>query len=333
MSAISPYATAAAEARAASRVHPAIGLIRLIFWRLVAGVGVLWGAASLTFVAMNATGGDMAIAILGGPDALPTPQAIARVRADYGLDQPLFMQYVHYIGRLAHGDLGESYRLRIPVAHAIAEQMAPTLILALSAATVAVILSILVAVLTAKRRGPVRSIASNGELVISSMPIFVTGILLLLAFSFKLRLFPIGGDHGWKSLVLPVVSLALPISASLTQVLRSGLEEVLEQPFITMARARGLSDTRVRFGHALRHALTPLVTLSGYIFAFLLGGAVVTETLFARPGLGRLMVDAATNTDVPVVVGVTLFVAFLYVVINLVVDLLNTLIDPRTVRR
>lgn len=317
----------------ASRARLAQALLRRVFARLLAGVGVLWGAATLTFVAMNATGGDMAIAILGGPDTLPTAAAIERVRADYGLDKPLPLQYLDYLGRLLRGDLGESYRLRIPVTTAIAEQVTPTLVLAVWAAVLAIGVAIVAAVATARRPRAVRGAASTTELVVSSMPSFAIGILLLLAFSFRLHLFPVGGDHGWRTLVLPVVTLALPIAATLAQVLRQSLEEVLEQPFILMARARGMSDAAVRLGHALRHACVPLITLSGFIFASLLGGAVIAETLFARPGLGRLMVEATTNSDVPVVVGITLFVALLYVVINLVVDVLNALVDPRTVTR
>lgn len=322
-----PAQPAASVARSGRR------LLRQTLARLAAGVGVLWGAATLTFIAMNATGGDMAVAILGGPDALPTAAAIARVRQDYGLDQPLPIQYLHYLGRLAHGDLGESYRLRIPVATAIGEQTLPTLILAFWAGALALVISTAAAVATAKRPRAIRGAASTTELVISSMPSFAIGILLLLTFSFRLHLFPIGGDQGWRSLVMPVLTLALPIAAILTQVLRQSLEEILEQPFILMARARGMSDAAVRLGHALRHACVPLLTLSGTIFAKLLVAAVIVETLFARPGLGRLMVDATTNSDVPIVVGVTLFVALLSVGINLIVDLLNALIDPRTISR
>lgn len=324
----SPAPPAASMARSGRR------LLRQILGRLAAGVGVLWGAATLTFIAMNATGGDMAIAILGGPDALPTAAVVARVRQDYGLDQPLPLQYLHYLARLAHGDLGESYRLRIPVSTAIAEQVWPTLILAFSAWAVALLISTAVAAATARRPRIIRSTASTIELVLSSMPSFAVGILLLLAFSFRLHLFPVGGDQGWRSLVMPVATLALcPIAALQTQVLRQSLEEILEQPFILMARARGMSDAAVRLGHALRHACVPLLTLSGTIFTKLFVGAVIIETLFARPGLGRLMVDATTNSDVPIVVGVTLFVALLSVSINLIVDLLTALIDPRTISR
>lgn len=307
--------------------------LRRIIWRLLAGVLVLWGAATLTFVGLNVTGGDPALAILGGPEAVPTAEALAQVRREYGLDQPLIVQYGQYLGRLAQGDLGESYRLRIPVAQAIGEHLGATLQLAIWAALVAVLLAIAVAVLTVRRRPWVGSLSSGTELVLSSMPSFVLGILLLLVFSFQLRLFPPSGSSGWKTMVLPILTLALPVAAVLAQVLRQELEDILEQPFITMARARGLSEAGVRLGHALRHALIPLVTLSGFILASLLGGAVITETLFARQGVGRLMLDAANTKDVPMVLGITLLAALIYVVVNLIVDLLLPLIDPRVTAR
>ena len=302
---------------------------RLIFWRLLAGIGVLWGAATITFLALNLTSGDPAIAILGGPDALPTPEVIAQVRKDYGLDQPLAVQYVQYLARLASGDLGESYRLKIPVVDAIAPLVGPTMSLAFWAALTAVVSSVVIALLTAKRAAWLRSLVSGTELVLTSAPSFVLGIGLLLVFAFQLHLFPVAGSQGWRSMVLPVLTLAIPATAMLTQVLRQELEDILDQPFITMARARGLSEAGVRLKHALRHALTPLITLSGFMFAFLLGGAVITENLFARQGLGRLMVEATTNSDVPIVLGVTLLAALIYVLINLVVDVLNAIVDPR----
>ncbi|WP_110950725.1 ABC transporter permease [Pseudomonas bohemica] len=304
--------------------------LKRISLRLLAGVGVLWGAATLTFLAVNFSGGDTALAILGGPDALPTPELLARVRAEYGLDQPLTVQYGHYLARLAHGDLGESYRLRIPVLQAISEQIGATLQLSFSAALLAILLALVCAILTANRSRWVRSAASGSELVISSAPSFVIGILLLLVFSFHWHWLPPSGSAGWRSLILPSVALALPVAAVLTQLLRQSLEDTLEQPFIAMARARGLSETAVRLRHALRHALVPLVTLAGFIFASLLGGAVVIELLFARQGIGRLMLDATTNKDVPMVLGVTLLAATVYVVVNLAVDLINRWIDPRS---
>lgn len=303
--------------------------LKRILFRLLAGIGVLWGAATLTFIAINVTGGDTALAIVGGPDAMPTAEVLARVRLEYGLDKPLIVQYGNYLGRLAQGDLGESYRLRIPVLKAVTQQLGATVQLALCAGILSITASVLLALLTARRAQWIRSFTSGAELTLTSAPSFVIGILLLLVFSFYFHFFPASGSQGWRSLVLPTVALSLPIIGVLTQVLRQELEDVLEQPFILTARARGMSDTGVRFRHALRHALIPLVTLSGFVFASLLGGAVVVEMLFARQGVGRLMLDAANSKDVPIVLGITLLAAFIYVVVNLVVDVLYGLIDPR----
>lgn len=307
--------------------------MKRIALRLLAGIGVLWGAATLTFLAIHFSSGDPALAILGGPDALPTVQQLDQVRQEYGLDQPLWVQYGRYLSRVAQGDLGESYRLRIPVTRAIGNQIGATVQLALSAAMLALALALVSALLTAKRTPWVRNLASGAELVLSSTPSFVWGILLLLVFSFQWHLLPPSGSRSWQTLILPTVALALPIAAMLSQVLRQELEDILEQPFIAMARARGLSETGVRLGHALRHTLVPLVTLSGFIFASLLGGAVVTEMLFARQGIGRMMLDSATTKDGPVVLGITLLAALVYVVVNLAVDVLNGLVDPRVKER
>lgn len=300
--------------------------------RLRDGLLVLWAAASLTFLAVTFSGGDTALAILGDTQSLPTPELLAQVRAEYGLDQPVWVQYGHYLGRLAQGDLGESYRLQIPVSQAISEQLGATLQLAACAGLLAVLLALASALLTAGRGRRLRALASGTELVLSSTPSLVSGLVLLWVFAFELRLLPPSGSQGWQSLVLPTVALALPIMAVLAQVLRHSLEDVLEQPFISQARARGMSDTAVRLRHALRHALVPLVTLSGYVFASLLGGAVVVELLFGRQGIGRLMLNATANKDVPLVLGVTLLAAAIYVLVNLLVDVLNQFIDPRSSR-
>jgi peptide/nickel transport system permease protein len=219
------------------------------------------------------------------------------------------------------------------VARAIGAQLGQTVQLAVSAVAVAMVLSVTVGVLTAKRPRWIRSGASGPELVLASMPTFVLGLVLLLIFAVGLGWFPVSGQEGFKSLVLPAFTLALPVSAVLSQVLRSELEDVLEQPFILTARARGMRDAAVRFRHALRHALIPLVTMSGSVIGWMLGGAVVTESLFSRQGLGQLMLTATTNKDIPLVVGVIIFAAFVYVVVNLLVDILYTVIDPRVVTR
>ncbi|MDP9842423.1 ABC transporter permease [Streptosporangium lutulentum] len=313
--------------------HPtAVAIAKRIGVRLIAGVGVLWGAATLSFIALHVTAGDAALSTVAGQGANPTKELLDQVRRDLGLDQPLYHQYLDYIGRLLHGDLGQSYQQRIEVSQAITEQLGQTVQLAVSAAVVAVLLAITVAVLTARRR-PWRSIASGVELTLSSTPTFVIGIVLLIIFSFTLKVFPVSGNDGPRALVLPTLTLALPIGAVLAQVLRSELEEVLEQPFILTARSRGMRDTAVRVRHALRHALVQIVTMSGFVVGGLLGGAVITETLFVRQGVGQLMLSAVTTKDIPMVLGLVVFAAFVYVVVNLLVDIAYTLIDPRLVTR
>jgi peptide/nickel transport system permease protein len=308
-------------------------LAERIGWRLIAGVGVLWGAATAAFFTLHGTAGDAALSTVAGQGADPTQAVLDQVRRDYGLDLPLWRQYVDYLGQLLHGDLGESYQQRLPVAQAIEAQLGQTVQLAVGAIVIALVLAVGVGVLTAKRRRWVRATTTGVELLLASTPTFVIGLVLLIVFSIGLHLFPVSGQDGLRSLVLPTFTLALPVTAILSQVLRSELEDVLEQPFILTARARGMRDVAVRFRHALRHAAIQLVTMSGYIIGGLLGGTVITESLFNRQGIGQLMLVATTNKDIPLVVGVVIFCALVYVVVNLVVDILYTVIDPRVVTR
>jgi len=308
-------------------------VLRRLLWRVLAGIGVLWGTATLIFVVMNVTPGDTAITILGGPDALPTPQTIAAVHAEYGLDQPLYVQYLHYLWRLLHGNLGESYRLSLPVSRLIGQQIGATAELGCTAMVVGFATAITIALLTAKR-GKFQSFMFDvGELTAASVPPFVTGLLLLLAFSFSLHFFPASSTHGWTSIILPVATLALPIVAVVSQVLRRELDEILEQPFIVTARARGLSEAGVRLGHALRHALIPVLTISGMLFTNLLSNAVVIETVFNRQGVGRLAADATTNRDIPLALGVVLLAATINILMNIIIDSAYAVIDPRIDRK
>ncbi|MBP2216720.1 ABC transporter permease [Arthrobacter sp. CAN_C5] len=306
-------------------------MARRILFRLVIGLGVLWGAATMTFLAVYLIPGDTALLILGGPDARPTAETLAQVRSDYLLNEPLIVQYASYLGNLLQGDLGQSYRLRIPVTVAIGQQIGATAMLAAAAAFVALPLTVLVAVLSAQRSPWVRSIVSGIEVVLAATPTFIIGFVLLIVFSFTLRWFPIGGDQGVIALILPALTLALAVFGTLSQVLRNELEDVLEQPFILTARARGMRDLPVRMLHALRHAAIPVMTLSGFVVASLFGGSVIVETLFSRQGIGALTLASVYNKDLPVIIGIVLLSAAVYVVVNLAVDLLYTLIDPKVV--
>ncbi len=193
----------------------------------------------------------------------------------------------------------------------------------------AVVIAVISAVTTAGRGRPVRAAAGAWELVAVSLPSYWLGILLLTAFSFQLRIFPVIGAQDLAALVLPALTLALPIAGVLAQVLREGLEAALAQPFAVTARARGLSQFSVRLRHALRHAAASLATLTGWLVGSLLGGAVLVETVFGRSGIGALTLQAVGNKDMPVVMGVVLLSALVFVVISNVVDLLHAAIDPR----
>jgi peptide/nickel transport system permease protein len=296
--------------------------------RLGSALIVLWGAATVTFFALHLVKGDPVAAIVGGSVPI-TPQLHTTITREYRLDDPLFVQYAHYLGQLLHGDLGQSYVLRMPVTQAVGDQIASTFALLISAIVVAVVGAVVVALLTAHRgsraRGPVQAL----EVTVIAVPSFWLGILLLTVFSFQLHWFSAVGAGGLKGLVLPTLTLAAAPGAMLSQVLRQGLERTLEEPFVVTARTRGLGATAVLLRHVLRHALMPVVTLTGWLSGALIGGAVITEEVFSRPGLGRLSVAAISGRDLPVVVGVVLVAATTYVVVNLVVDVLYQVLDPR----
>ncbi|MFC8451948.1 ABC transporter permease [Kitasatospora sp. NPDC057223] len=301
---------------------------RTVARRLLLGVLVVWGAATTGFVALHLLPGDPVRLILGTETEV-APEVTAQLKHAYGLDRTTAEQYLSFLGGLLRGDLGTSYQLRRPVTEVLSAELGQTLLLAATALATAFALAVLVATLTAGRRGAGRALASAVELVLISTPVFWLGVLLLTAFSFTWQLFPVAGNDSASSLVLPTLALALPLGALLTQVLRDGLEEALEQPFAVTARTRGLSGTRVRWSHALRHGLLPTVTMAGWLLGGLLGGAVVTESVFSRQGLGRITLQAVNSKDMPVVVGVLVLSATVFVLVNLAVDLLCTVIDPR----
>ncbi|MFE1351157.1 ABC transporter permease [Kitasatospora phosalacinea] len=304
------------------------GLARAAARRLAAAAAVLLGAATVAFAALQLIPGDP-VTVMLGPFSSAPPEVRDGIRAHFGLDRPVPQQYATYLGHLLRGDLGESYQSQRPVAALIGEQLWPTVQLAAAALAVALLLAVAVAVATAGRRPALRAAASFLELLTVSSPSYWIGLLLLTVFSFQLRIFPVTGDQGFAALVLPALTLALPMAGVLAQVLREGLEAALEQPFALTARSRGLSRTAVALRHALRHSALPLVTLTGWLAGSLLGGAVLVETVFGRPGIGALMLQAATGKDMPLVVGLVLLSAAAFVLASTLVDLLYLVIDPR----
>ncbi|MER7708698.1 ABC transporter permease [Kitasatospora sp. NPDC097605] len=307
-------------------------LLRGTARRLAGALAVLIGAATVAFAALQLIPGDP-VTVMLGPGTAATPEVKAQIRAQYGLDQPVLVQYLHYLGRLATGDLGESYQQQRPVADLIGDQLAPTVELALAAMFLALVSALLAALATAGRRGPARSAGSLAELLAVSSPSYWIGILLLTAFSFQLRIFPVAGDQDLSALVLPAVTLALPLTGVLAQVLREGLETALGQPFTLTARSRGLAPVAVLLRHALRHAAASALTLTGWLTGSLLGGAVLVESVFGRPGIGALSLQGTTSKDMPLVVGLVLLSALVFVTISIAVDLLYLAIDPRLRKR
>jgi peptide/nickel transport system permease protein len=291
--------------------------------RLALSAGVLWGAVTVAFIALHLAPGKVVDLIIGNSPGV-TPAVRQQIIKDYGLDRPLLVQYVSYLEHVLRGDLGHSYRLQIPVSRAIGDALPATLALTFTAIGLALIFALVVAVLTAHRRPWLRGVFSTAETIGVSIPTFWFGILLLTVFSFTLHLAPAAGG-----LVLPAIALAVAPAGMLAQVLRDGLENALDEPFIVTARSRGLGDFAVRLRHGLRHALLPAITLTGWLIGLTLGGAVVVEQVFSRPGLGQLALGAVTGKDMPVVMGVVLVVALVYVIASTVVDLLYRVVDPR----
>lgn len=303
--------------------HP---LLRRFVTRIASGVVVLWAASTLAFWTLQMVPGSV-VDILAGD--LSDPILREALVSEWQLDQSPWEQYVAFLGRLVTGDLGTSYVQRQPVLDVIGDQIVPTIVLALTAGTLAVVLAVVFSTLTVGRTRALRASLSTIELIFVSVPVFWSGILLLMVFSFALGLFPVAGGNGIQSLVLPAIALALPTAGLLSQVLREAMERTMEEPFIVTVRARGVRNALVVWRHALRHALLPGMTVAGSLVGGLLGGAIITEQVFGRPGLGSVTLLAVTNKDVPVVLGVVLLAALVYVVVSTALDIFYAAVDPR----
>jgi peptide/nickel transport system permease protein len=262
------------------------------------------------------------------PDA--PPDVVTTTRHALGFDRPLYEQFARYLGNAAHGDLGLSLRMNRPVTTLIVERLPATLELTLAALLIAVVVAIPAGIVSAVKRGTVVDrLAMAGAVAGQAVPIFWLALLLIAFFGVRLRWLPVYGSGSFAHFVLPAVSLSTIIMGRLARLVRSSMLEVLGQDYVRTARAKGLGESRVLVVHALKNASIPIVTLLGLQFAQLLGGAVVTETIFAWPGIGRLVVEAIFNRDFPVVQGVVLVVSLIFVAVNVLVDLCYAVLDPR----
>lgn len=316
----------------AQQVSGTARLLRRIVLRLGAALFVLWGTITVSFLVLAVLPGDRATILLNitsGQVIERTPAELAPINAQYGFDKPIAEQYLHYLSRLLHADLGFSFELQRPVSHIIAEQLLPTFTLAIAALLLAWLIAIPWTLLTAGRHRRLGALGSAVETIMAGLPPYWIGILLLIVFAIDLRWFPVvGGDSLWGT-VLPAFTLAIPLAGFIGHAIRGEFESRLQQPFVLSARARGMSLAGVRLRHVLRHALIPAITLSGWAIGNLLSGAVLVEAVFARPGLGNVLVNAVSNKDFALVSGIVILISFLYIVINLVVDLISLIIDPR----
>jgi len=303
-------------------------LVRWAFPHLGVILAVLWGAATVTFVAVKLIPGDPVSILSGGENVVDQAERAVLIQ-QYGLDQPLGVQYGRYLGHALAGNFGKSYQYRQPVISVIAEAAVPTLQLASAAILLALCLAVANALATAGGRRGLRTVLSGFELALLSTPVYWISIVLLTLFSFRLHWFPVTGNDGFASLALPAIALSLPLAALLSQVLRDGLEEALSQPFALTVRTRGVSEIALRVRHGLRHAALAVSTLTGTLLAGILGGSILTETVFGRSGIGQITLQAIKTRDMPLVLGLVMMSALFFVVINLVVDALYLIIDPR----
>jgi ABC-type dipeptide/oligopeptide/nickel transport system permease component len=298
-------------------------VVRRLFFSLF----VLWGAVTIVFVVLRLVPGDPAYIMLG-PDA--DQAQVAALQAQLGLDQPLIQQYATYLANVVHLDFGESFRLNADSMSLVLQRVPATIQLATTALLLSLLIGLPLGVIAALRAHSwVDRTISVFSLMGQSTPSFWLGIVLILVFARGLKVLPSAGSGTWSHLVLPTITLALPFLAILVRLTRSGLLEVVHEGYVQTARAKGLGESVVILVHALRNALIPIVTVVGLQFGALLGGTVIVETVFAWPGVGRLLIDSIGRRDYGVVQAAILLVATIFVVINLLVDLLYGFLDPR----
>jgi peptide/nickel transport system permease protein len=306
-----------------------------LFRRILSTAPVLVVVALIVFMILRLTPGDPAAALVGDNG---TSADIARIHASLGLDRPLPVQFVKWTGQLLQGNLGDSYYMKQPVTRLIAQRIAPTVSLSVLTLVMTLLLAVPLCVIAASRHGGWRDRMLMGVSVMGfSVPSFVVGYILIWAVALHAKLLPVqgyaplsAGIGPWLThLILPAITLSIVYLALIARVTRAAVAEALTEDYIRTARAKGISEARVLIRHALANAAVPIITVIGIGVGLLIGGVVVTETVYAIPGLGQLTVDAVLARDFPLVQGITLFFSFVYVLINLLVDMSYLLLDPR----
>jgi ABC-type dipeptide/oligopeptide/nickel transport system permease component len=305
------------------------GMLAYAVRRVFLFVPLLLGVATITFLLLHVLPGDPVLSMVGERyDA----ETIARLRADMRLDDPLYVRYGQYLGNLLRLDLGTSYVTGTPVWDSIRERFPATLRLACAAMTLSVLFGVSIGVLAAWRRGSALDYLLVGGAVVGvSMPVFWLGVLLIYVFAMRLGVLPASGfgGGGLAYLILPAVTLAMASTAYVARITRSSVLDEINETYVKAARAKGAGEARIMVRHALRNALLPIITVVGVDFGSYLSGAVLTESIFAWPGLGRFTLDAIMKRDLPAIQGAVLVMAVLFMIVNLAVDLLYARVDPR----
>jgi len=310
-------------------------VLRFILRRLLAVIPVLLVVTVIVFLILRLTPGDPAAVIAGNSATL---EDIAKIRTSLGLDEPLVVQFFIWFGHVLKGDLGHSFYYRLPVTELIGQRLEPTVMLSALTMAITVLVAVPLGVLAAWKHGSWLDRGLIGFSVLGfSVPVFVLGYILIWLVSLKLNLLPVQGYRRigegfgpfFSHLILPAITLSVVFIALIARVTRAAVSEALTEDYVRTARSKGLAETRILIRHALANAAVPIVTVIGIGIALLIGGVVVTETVYAIPGLGQLTVDAVLARDFPVVQGVILFFSVAYVVINLLVDLSYLALDPR----
>lgn len=302
-------------------------MVKYIIKRLISLIPVLLGITLITFTLLYFTPGDPAAMILS--DEAATPEAIAQIHEELGLDDPFWVRYGNYVIGLLHGNLGVSYLNKKPVMDLLLDRLPKTIILACTSAVVAIVLGITFGVVAAvKHNTLLDNLCMLFALGGVSMPHFWQGLLLMLLFGVELGWLPISGFGTFKQLILPALTIGYGCMATIARMTRSSMLEVIGQDYISFARAKGQKKFIIIIRHALRNALIPIITIIALQFGILLGGSVIVESIFAIPGIGKLMVDSIHACNYPVVQGGVLMIAFIYCIVNLLADIIYALVDP-----
>lgn len=308
--------------------HTSANMIKYIFKRILNMIPVILGVTLLVFLIMDLAHGDPVLLILGDN---ATEEARIAKTAELGLDKPLVVRYINYVVNFFKGDMGKSYITNRSVSEEVFARFPNTLKLSLVASVASIAIAIPLGVIAAVKQN---SIFDNVSMVLSmignSMPAFWLGLVLVIVFALNMRLFPVqGANAGWKSYVLPSIAIGLMNMAAVARTTRSSMLETIRQDYIRTAKSKGISKYKVIMKHAFINALIPTLTVIGVQLGNLLGGAVITETVFAWPGIGRLMVQSVSSRDVPMILGCVITLSICYSVVNLIVDLLYGFVDPR----